>query len=413
MALFSSQWASTLVELPTLTFHSAILPLSIFSALHGIRVAMAYRQAIEKAAEQSSRDGTGAKSGRVPFGQALLSVLVMALGGGFTSSMLLGMPPSWLGSNVVVPTYALSFFLVQYTVMYDILKEMVPPAALDSVLIIADGSLRALSIAKTGVDGSRMRFAADSHQGGAGGMTEPWFAMLLLGTIAGCGGGMWADLLQLKTHHWTLTTPSFVHAATYDMKASLLSAFFYAASTSPQFYGLLRGEDSTGSILGKGGLLETQDAKAMTMLVMNTLLLGQRAEPAFFQLTGFSLSPLNWTQNLQSRVAANKKRDDDYDSLLLNRLDRQEEEKELELTHRLSRRRASRTVEVLEEDEEEDDFAAVTDEEEEKLVKEEPVKKTRGRKKGSTNKRLASPTSPTDSTTTRSTRLRKPVRKDL
>jgi hypothetical protein len=92
MSFFGAQWASTLVELPTLTFHQAILPLSIFSALHGIRVSMAYRQAIEQAAAQSLRDGKDPQPTRLPWGQALLSVLAMSLGGGFSASTCLFSP---------------------------------------------------------------------------------------------------------------------------------------------------------------------------------------------------------------------------------------------------------------------------------------------------------------------------------
>jgi hypothetical protein len=87
MAPFGSQWAETLIELPTLTFHHALLPLSIFSALDGIRVAMAYRQAIEAAADRSLKDGTGVYTARAPWGQSLLSILIMALGGGSSASM--------------------------------------------------------------------------------------------------------------------------------------------------------------------------------------------------------------------------------------------------------------------------------------------------------------------------------------
>ncbi|KAF9099342.1 hypothetical protein BGX27_000617 [Mortierella sp. AM989] len=353
---------------------------------------MAYRHAIEQAAEQSQRDGTGAKPARVPWGQALLSVLAMSLGGG----MLLGMPPSWLGSNVVVPTYALSFFLIQYTSLYDILKDVVPPAVLDSVLIIADGSLRALSIAKLGVDGSRMRFLSDSHQGGAGGgVNEPWFAMLLLGMIAGSGGGMWADLLKLKTHQWTLSTPSFVHAATFDMKAALLSTFFYAASTSPQFYSMLRGNNDDEGVLREGGLLESQDAKAMTMLVLCTIMLGQRAEPTIYRLTGFSPSPSKWIDSFQVKMASASKRNDD---------DENDERESVRLT------RSRYDGETAEEEE--------AEEEEEEEQEEEPIKKVgRGRKKGSVSKRLGSPEAIVASvevpSTRNSTRLRKSVRKDL
>ncbi|KAF8943655.1 hypothetical protein BGZ47_005200 [Haplosporangium gracile] len=428
MAIFGAQWASTLVELPTLTFHHAMLPLSIFSALHGIRVSMAYRQAIEQAAAQSLRDGKGPQPTRLPWGQALLSVLAMSLGGGFSTSILLGMPPSWLGSNVVVPTYTLSFFLIQYTYLYDILKDMVPPAVLDSVLIAADGSLRALSIAKLGVDGSRMRFAADSHYPGA---TEPWFAMLFLGMISGSGGGMWGDFLKLKTHKWTLSTPSWASAATYDMKAALLSAFFYAASTSPQFYSLLHNgaADKEGGFVAHGGLLEPQDAKAMTMLVMCTLLLGKRAEETVVQLAKSFQSnatttaiPPRKSLRSSSTAASKKKRDDEFEEddddedeeeskrhemLKLSKIDRDDESSYKPLTRR--------------------GFDDATEEEEEEEEEQEVKKSTRGggRKKLSTTTTTTTTTSrrsaksasaePSSSEVplTRSTRLRKPTRQEL
>ncbi|KAF9438434.1 hypothetical protein BGZ76_007958 [Entomortierella beljakovae] len=378
MSIFNSQWASTIVELPTLTFHHALLPLSIFSALHGIRIAMIYRQSIEQAAEQSLKDGVNIKARRVPLGQAWLSVLAIALGGGFTSSMLLGMPPTWLGSNIVVPTYTLSVFLIQCTPLYDILMEYVPPGVRDTVLLLADGSLRALSIAKIGVEGSRMRFAADSHQGGAGGgLNEPWVAMLGLGMIAGAGGGMWADILRLKSQEWSLATPAFTHAATYDMKAALLCAFFYASSTSPQFYSVLRGI-SDDALLPKSGLLESQDAKAMTMLIMCTLLLGNRAEPTIYRMTGLSLSPQRWVTSISAQLTGNSK----------------EEEKDSVRT-----RGRQQSVETAEEEEEEED--------------ESSKKSSRGRRKASTPKRITSP-GPVETTITRnSTRIRKSTRKDL
>ncbi|KAF9911893.1 hypothetical protein EC991_001797 [Linnemannia zychae] len=415
MAIFSAQWASNLVELPTLTFHHAILPLSIFSALHGIRVSMAYRQAIEQAAAQSLRDGKDPQPSRLPWGQALLSVLAMSLGGGFSASILLGMPPSWLGSNVVVPTYTLSFLLIQYTYLYDILKDMVPPAVLDTILIAADGSLRALSIAKLGVDGSRMRFAADSHYPGAA--SEPWFAMLLLGMIAGSGGGMWADFLKLKSHKWTLSTPSFATAATYDMKAALLSAFFYAASTSPQFYSLLHGGDADKEgFVAHGGMLDSQDAKGMTMLVMCTLLLGKRAEETVVQLTKSfqsNTSTIPPRKSLRSS-AASKKRDDDYE----------EEDEKVAEQHKL------RALRNIDRDEDSDykrrGFDDATEEEEEDEEEEEQVKKSirGGKKKSSTTttttttsrkstKSASLEPSSSDVPLTRSTRLRKPTRQEL
>ncbi|KAG0258803.1 hypothetical protein BG011_003061 [Mortierella polycephala] len=327
----------------------------------------------------------------------------MSLGGGFTTSMLLGMPPSWLGSNIVVPTYVLSFFLVHYTFVYDILKNMVPPAVLETILIIADGSLRALSIAKLGVDGSRMRFAADTHRPDAGSLSEPWFAMLFLGMVSGCGGGMWADVLKLKTHQWTLSTPTFVHTATYDMKAALLSAFFYASSTSPQLYTLLRGDDGLGEGMVKGALMESQDAKAMTMLLLCTLLLGQRAEP------------LTWIQALQAKAVTSSqssegfKTDDDHERHELSKIGTSDEASAQQL-----RRRRFIADEATEGEDDDNDNDNDNDEEE---LEQEPVKKVPrggGRKKAVTNKQAQSlAVSSVDGPLTRSTRLRKSVRQEL
>jgi hypothetical protein len=319
------------------------------------------------------------------------------------------MPPSWLGSNVVVPTYTLSFLLIQYTYLYDILRDMVPPAVLDTILITADGSLRALSIAKLGVDGSRMRFAADSHYPGA---TEPWFAMLLLGMISGSGGGMWGDFLKLKTHKWALSTPSWASAATFDMKAALLSAFFYAASTSPQFYNLLHngGDADKEGFVAHGGMLETQDAKAMTMLVMCTLLLGKRAEETVVQLANSFRSNTSTTPVIPPRrslrsssTSASKKHDDEI------------EEDDNKSRHQpLIRRGFDDTTEDEEEEE-------VEEQEEEQDVK----KSTRGgRKKSSTTtttttssrkstKSASFEPSSSEVPLTRSTRLRKPTRQEL
>ncbi|KAG0250454.1 hypothetical protein DFQ27_009392 [Actinomortierella ambigua] len=306
MSFLSKEWADTIIELPTLTFHTDWLPLSIFTALHGIRIAMAYRQAIEAAAEQSRLDGDeNPKPYRVSWGQGLISCLATALGGGFTTSMLLGMPPSWLGSNVVVPTYALTFFLIQYTSLYGILQTAIPATLLDSILITADASQRGLNIAKLGVDGSRNRFAADRHGGSSGSAMEPWFAMLLLGTISGCGGGLWADVLKLKTHHWSWSTPSWAHAATWDMKAALTSAFFYATSTSPQVYQFLYGnqennpEIDNSSPHASGGLIDHGEARATTMLLMSSLLVAHRCEQSL-AARGYSLvaAPKRWLGQL-------------------------------------------------------------------------------------------------------------------
>ena len=329
--------------------------------------------------------------------------------------MLLGMPPSWLGSNVVVPTYALSFLLIQYTFVYDLIQTYVPPSVLEPLLILADGSLRALSIAKLGVDGSRMRFAADAGKGGAV-QSEPWFAMLLLGMIAGSGGGMWADLLKLKSHQWTLTaTPNWAKEATWDMKAALLSAFFYAASTSPQFYGLLsRGND--GSYVASsntGGLLELQDAKAMTMMVMCTLLLGKQADQAtgVFSSLANSISTKAFSSfagkaksSSSSLAAVAKKKKQDDESVGLNRIDKEDEVSSYQSLPK--RRGIARKIDY--------DLDLEDDEEEQEVKVEEVKKSSGGRKKSSSTKKREESPPPTIPTPVRSTRQRRaPSRPDL
>lgn len=314
--------------------------------------------------------------------------------------ILLGMPPSWLGSNVVVPTYALSFFLIQYTFVYDLLVQTVPPAILDTLLVMADGSLRALSITKLGVDGSRMRFAADAGKGGMV-QSEPWFAMLLLGMIAGSGGGMWADALKLKSHQWTLSaTPGWAKEATWDMKAALISSFFYAASTSPQFYGWMNREAVGAVVASTGGLLETQDAKAMTMLLLCSLLLGKQAEQStgvFSSLARSFTSKAPAVSSAASKKSKKSRQEDENESVELNKIDKDDEDSYSSLRQR--RRK------------EDDDLVVEDDDAEEEEVK----KSGRGRKKtvSSKKKKEASPSPVPAATSTRSTRLRRAPRQEL
>jgi hypothetical protein len=65
----------------------------------------------------------------------------------------------------------------------------IPPALLQPILIVADGILRGVAVAKIGVDGVRL---GDIGPG-------KYVAMLLCGTLCGGGGGIWAGKLA---KHW-------------------------------------------------------------------------------------------------------------------------------------------------------------------------------------------------------------------
>ncbi|KAL1924354.1 uncharacterized protein VTP21DRAFT_7389 [Calcarisporiella thermophila] len=238
---------------------SATLPLFHFpllSALHGIRVALEFRRSLEQS-------GTRREIGWL---QGFFAIMVASVGGSTTSAILMGIPPGWLASNTVLPAYAATYFAVFYLPgVYPVLLRVRP--LLDPFLISADGLTRFSAITSFAIDACHFRPEVAPRLGGS------WIAMLVCGTIAGCGGGLWNDALQLGSAHWGLRTPRGFKTPTWDMAAAFLTAACYTFYSMPE---ILRFETK--------GAASLEEAKALSAFVMVGILLGRWALVNFSRL---------------------------------------------------------------------------------------------------------------------------------
>ncbi|RKP07673.1 hypothetical protein THASP1DRAFT_24221 [Thamnocephalis sphaerospora] len=190
---------------------SPLLPLPILGTLHAIKVTLDYRARIRRASGP-----------RPPLLQGLFTVLTMALGGSTTSAFLMGIPPSWLSSNVALPTYAL-VYLAMFRAPGDIVFRTLD--AIDPfirpILLVADGLTRAHSQAGFAIESVRAMPV----------LKNSIIAQLLCGTLAGCGGGILADAFNLASHDWHFRTPTALKSEHYDLRVSFFTALTYALTT--------------------------------------------------------------------------------------------------------------------------------------------------------------------------------------
>ncbi|CAG8605925.1 21030_t:CDS:1 [Cetraspora pellucida] len=102
----------------------------------------------------------------------------------------------------------------------------IPSSLLDPILLISDGFIRGNAICSSGVD--RIRFGTYDNPS----LNSSWVAILVCGTLCGCGGGLLESTFQFASPKWTFSTPSAFLNPTYDMKMSFIIALFYALTTS-------------------------------------------------------------------------------------------------------------------------------------------------------------------------------------
>ncbi|CAG8647107.1 19619_t:CDS:1, partial [Racocetra fulgida] len=82
------------------------------------------------------------------------------------------------------------------------------------------------AICSSGVDG--IRFGKHDNPS----LNTSWVAVLVCGTLCGCGGGLLESAFQLASPKWTFSTPSAFSNPTYDMKMCFITALLYSLTTS-------------------------------------------------------------------------------------------------------------------------------------------------------------------------------------
>lgn len=109
------------------------------------------------------------------------------------------------------------------------LIDMLPSNLLNLIFVTADGMVRAIAICSSGVD--NVRFGS-FHGIDNKSMNSSWVAILICGSLCGCGGGILDSTFRISSPTWTFSTPTAFIKPSYDMKISFFIALFYALTTT-------------------------------------------------------------------------------------------------------------------------------------------------------------------------------------
>ncbi|CAG8558240.1 46336_t:CDS:2 [Gigaspora margarita] len=238
-----------ILSLPSSVWHETLLPFSILVTLHAIYVNLKYKACL--------------KNAQVSWLQGFVSLMIMTVGGSSTSAILTGNAPSWLASNTTMTTYLWIYSMMFYFPNFHQYFTSIPSFILDPILLTADGFIRANAICSSGVD--HIRFGKHYNPS----LNTSWVAILICGTLCGCGGGLWESTFQLASPKWTFCTPPAFLNPTHDMKMSFITTLFYALTTS----------DIQLPIISFTPLLDIDQGRALATLVFIGLNLIKLKDP--------------------------------------------------------------------------------------------------------------------------------------
>lgn len=134
---------------------------------------------------------------------ALASCMLFSYGGGFTSRLIICQTPGIWGSNVDVPLAMVVWFLIFFTPFRYVYGFL--PFKL--IFIVGESICWLRSLSST-VDLATSRFPGSV------------FAALVLGTIGGCGGGLW---MRWESQYWNMNPGSNSNG----VKMTFLSVLIY------------------------------------------------------------------------------------------------------------------------------------------------------------------------------------------
>ncbi|KAJ1912122.1 hypothetical protein IWQ60_009809 [Tieghemiomyces parasiticus] len=189
---------------------SPSFPVAIAMTLHALRVSYEVRKMLNC-------------SGRLPTAQEIFALLTLSFGGGILSALMLGKPQPWLVNNGMIPTYTLVYLAVGFCPqdwVFRILRMLSP--ASDVFLAAVDGAIRGYGVTATGVEMVR---------GMEGPISESLTAMIIIGTVLGCGGGIIEDVIQFSKRSWNFRTPTLLQRPNFDIGITFSSVLFYIFST--------------------------------------------------------------------------------------------------------------------------------------------------------------------------------------
>ncbi|SCV69790.1 BQ2448_1184 [Microbotryum intermedium] len=183
--------------------NAAVLPpFTLFAIIHAVRIACAYRGVAR----------AGGWDHRIGLFQAFTVPLVLILGGTTITSILMGAVPGWLISPIPVATYGLNQVTAHSSSLIPLIASefglvsfllSTPRLPRELLFSVVDGFSRVVGMTTLGVD------TVLAHPNPAL-RSSPW-AMVLVATLAGGGGGMLVPAMKMFHADWGFdATPAWV-----------------------------------------------------------------------------------------------------------------------------------------------------------------------------------------------------------
>jgi hypothetical protein len=164
---------------------------------------------------------------RQPFFQQLVAFLLTCLGGTALGSLLLGQPIGWLGNDVIVATYVCIFFLSWNPWTRGLFKAIVNAPGIATIIGLIDDASWGNSVTMLGVQRALIPLHAQSP------VKSSTTAALLLGTLAGCGGGLIRMTFNMNRREWFFSVPRHLSAPHFPVRLSASMALLFYVLTNP------------------------------------------------------------------------------------------------------------------------------------------------------------------------------------
>lgn len=227
--------------------------------------------------------------------------MVLSFGGTTLAAILLGIHPSWIASNSLIPTYTLIYVLFFNTRNRFFKITRTVPLFSELLFTLGDSIARTMAITSFGIDTIRLNSDAP--------LANSMVACVITGTLSGCGGGLVDSIFNVTKQQWTLGTPMVI-TNPKNFKASL--DFWVAFVTSLVYLGLTESGVSNGIYkvygIDVGGVWDHDSAKAICAVFVIICLEGRVLEKYF----GGYFSTLNKTVG-QSTAKVVKGKDEKKD----------------------------------------------------------------------------------------------------
>ncbi|CAG8602681.1 7007_t:CDS:2 [Paraglomus occultum] len=230
--LLADSFVDFMVSIPNIVFHEELLPIPVLSFMRALHLTVTYHRSL--------------KGAQISWFQGIVGMLIIALGGSTTNSLLLGQPPSWLVSNSIIPTYVAVHIAYFHLPQVRGLLHSIPDYILNPILDLAHILHKANSICS-----SVEKIRADERYP----LNESWIAMVVCGTLSGCAGGLWVSTFQIATPEWGFkSTPQVLVEPSYIMKASFVVSSIYTWGTSGEGHGIFQFDKKEGRALAMLGM---------------------------------------------------------------------------------------------------------------------------------------------------------------